>query len=62
MLFEGVKADLGRIRARAAELRAPPERVDAILAARRGRARAVARATMARVRERLGLTRGRSRA
>src|SRR4051812_19691675 len=56
MLFEGLKADLERIAARAAELTATPERVDEILAAGAARARAVARATMARVRERLGLT------
>jgi tryptophanyl-tRNA synthetase len=56
MLFEGLKADLERIAARAAELTATPEKVDEILAIGASRARAVARATMARVRERLGLT------
>jgi len=55
LLFEGLKADLGRIQARAAELRANPGRVDEILAAGTERAQAVARATMERVRERLGL-------
>jgi tryptophanyl-tRNA synthetase len=55
MLFDGLKADLARIRARSDELRADPARVDAILAAGAARARAVAAETMARVRERLGL-------
>jgi tryptophanyl-tRNA synthetase len=55
LLFEGVKSDLGRIQARAAALRAEPARVDEILAAGAARARQVAGATMARVRERLGL-------
>ena len=55
MLFEGVKADLARIRARAEALRADPARVDAILARGAAEARKVAVATMARVRERLGL-------
>jgi tryptophanyl-tRNA synthetase len=56
MLLEGVKADLGRIRARAEELRADPARVDAILARGAADARKVAAETMARVRARLGLT------
>jgi tryptophanyl-tRNA synthetase len=55
MLFEGVKNDLGQIRARADALRADPARVDAILARGAAEARKVAAATMARVRERLGL-------
>ena len=55
MLFEGVKDDLGRIRARAEALRANPARVDAILARGAAEARKVAASTMARVRERLGL-------
>ena len=55
MLFEGIKADLGRIRERADELRAQPERVDEILAAGAAAARKVARETMTRVRDRLGL-------
>jgi tryptophanyl-tRNA synthetase len=55
LLLEGLKADLARIRARADELRAKPGHVDEILAAGASRARAVARDTMARVRERLGL-------
>jgi tryptophanyl-tRNA synthetase len=54
-LYEGLSADLARIRARADELRAQPERVDEILAAGAARARTVARETMARVRARLGL-------
>jgi tryptophanyl-tRNA synthetase len=55
LLNEGVKADLGRIRARAAELEADPARVDRILADGAARARAVAVETMQRVRARLGL-------
>src|SRR3954447_20572754 len=55
MLFEGVKADLGGIRARVDELRADPARVDAILARGAGDARKVAVETMARVRARLGI-------
>jgi tryptophanyl-tRNA synthetase len=55
ILFENLKTDLGRIRARADELRAQPERIDSILATGAARARVVARETMARVRERLGL-------
>ena len=54
MLFEGVKADLARIRARGDELRADPARVDAILARGAAEARKVAVETMARVRARLG--------
>jgi tryptophanyl-tRNA synthetase len=56
MLFEGVKTDLARIRARGDALRADPARVDAILARGAAEARKVAVATMARVRERLGLS------
>src|SRR4029079_12415951 len=55
MLFEGLKTDLARIRARADELRADPARVDAILARGAAEARKVAIETMARVRARLGL-------
>ena len=55
MLFEGVKADLARIRARSEELRADPARVDAILARGAAEARKVASETMARVRAQLGL-------
>ncbi len=55
MLFEGVKTELGQIRARAEGLRADPARVDAILARGAADARTVAAATMKRVRERLGL-------
>jgi tryptophanyl-tRNA synthetase len=56
MLFEGVKADLARIRARAEALKADPAHVDAVLARGAAEARKVAAATMARVRERLGLS------
>jgi tryptophanyl-tRNA synthetase len=55
MLFEGVKTELGQIRARADALRADPARVDAILARGAAEARKVAAETMKRVRERLGL-------
>jgi tryptophanyl-tRNA synthetase len=55
MLFEGLKTDLARIRARADALRADPARVDAILARGAAEARKVAIETMARVRARLGL-------
>ncbi|MGB8296150.1 MAG: tryptophan--tRNA ligase [Polyangia bacterium] len=54
-LFEGIKADLDRIRARREELLATPETVDAILAEGARRARVVAAATMARVRQCLGI-------
>jgi tryptophanyl-tRNA synthetase len=54
-LFEGVKADLHRIRARREELLATPQAVDTILADGARRARAVAAETMVRVRERLGI-------
>jgi tryptophanyl-tRNA synthetase len=56
MLFEGLQADLARIRARAEALRADPARVDAILAHGAAEARKVAAETMARVRARLGLS------
>jgi tryptophanyl-tRNA synthetase len=56
MLFEGLKADLARIRARGDALRADPARVDAILARGAAEARRVAAETMARVRARLGLS------
>jgi tryptophanyl-tRNA synthetase len=55
LLFEGLKDDLARIAARAQELRNDPGRIDEILAAGAARAREVARATMDRVRDRLGL-------
>ena len=55
ILFEGVKTELGQIRARADALRADPVRVDAILARGAAEARKVAAETMKRVRERLGL-------
>jgi tryptophanyl-tRNA synthetase len=55
MLFEGMKTELGGIRARAEALQADPARVDAILARGASEARQVAAGTMKRVRERLGL-------
>ena len=54
-LFEGVKADLHRIRVRREELLATPQAVDTILAEGARRARAVAAETMVRVRQRLGV-------
>jgi len=54
-LFEGVKSDLNRIRARREELLAAPQAVDTILAEGAQRARVVAADTMARVRQRLGV-------
>jgi tryptophanyl-tRNA synthetase len=54
-LFDGVKADLHRIRARRDELLATPQAVDTILADGARRARAVAAATMVRVRQCLGV-------
>lgn len=54
-LFEGVKSDLHRIRARREELLAAPQAVDNILADGARRARAVAADTMVRVRQRLGI-------
>jgi len=55
MLLEGVMRDLAGIRERAEALRQDAGRVEAILAAGAEKARAVARETMARVRQRLGL-------
>ncbi|HEY2899949.1 MAG TPA: tryptophan--tRNA ligase [Polyangia bacterium] len=55
LLFAGIKDDLGRIQARAAELRAKPGHVDEILAAGAARARLLAKDTIAVVRDRLGL-------
>ena len=57
-LFEGLKADLDRIRARREALLADPGCVDRVLAEGAARARAVARETMTRVRERLGFPPG----
>ena len=54
-LFEGLKADLGRIREKRAALLARPERIDEILIEGGRRARVIARETMARVHARLGL-------
>jgi tryptophanyl-tRNA synthetase len=56
MLLEGVKADLGRIRARGEQLRADPPRVDAILARGAAHPCKVGVDKMARVRARLGVT------
>jgi tryptophanyl-tRNA synthetase len=50
-----MKADLGRINQRREALLAQPEQIDEILADGARRARAVARETMAKVYERLGL-------
>jgi tryptophanyl-tRNA synthetase len=54
-LFEGIKTDLNRIRARRDELLATPGTIDAILAEGAQRARAVAKDTMVRVRRCLGI-------
>jgi tryptophanyl-tRNA synthetase len=54
-LFEGIKTDLARIRARRDELMARPEAIDEILVEGGKRARLVARETMTRVYARLGL-------
>jgi tryptophanyl-tRNA synthetase len=55
-LFEGVKDDLGRIRQRRQDLLAKPTAIDEILDDGARRARQVAGATLATVRERLGLS------
>jgi tryptophanyl-tRNA synthetase len=55
LLMQGCKADLERIRARRETLLATPDSIDRILAEGAARARAVARATLTRVRERMGL-------
>jgi tryptophanyl-tRNA synthetase len=55
LLLEGLQVDLAQISARAEQLRAQPGRIDEILAAGAVRAREIARATLARVRDRLGL-------
>jgi tryptophanyl-tRNA synthetase len=54
-LFEGLSADLARMRQRREELQAQPERIDEILVDGARRARVVARETIARVRARLGV-------
>jgi tryptophanyl-tRNA synthetase len=54
-LFEGLKADLNRIRERREALLARPERIDEILVEGARQARAIARETMVKVYERLGL-------
>jgi tryptophanyl-tRNA synthetase len=54
-LFEGIARDLGAIRARAETLRQDPARVDQVLAAGAARAQTVARETMQRVRQRIGI-------
>jgi tryptophanyl-tRNA synthetase len=55
LLLEGLKTDLAAIQERAEKLRANPDGVDEVLRAGAERARKVARDTMGRVRERLGL-------
>lgn len=55
VLFESMNAELVPIRSRAAELVANPERVDQALARGAEHAHQIARATMAEVRERMGL-------
>lgn len=55
-LFEVMDAQLAEPRARYAELKAHPERVDEILASGAARARPVAQATLARVRAAMGLS------
>jgi tryptophanyl-tRNA synthetase len=55
LLMQGLKSDLERIRARRESLLTDPGAIDRILAEGATRARAVARATLTRVRERLGL-------
>jgi len=54
-LFEGLEADLARIRARREQLASRPEAVDEILTVGARRARVVAAETMAKVRARLGV-------
>jgi tryptophanyl-tRNA synthetase len=56
LLMQGLKADLERVGARRATLLASADSIDRILAEGAARARAVARATIARVRERMGLS------
>jgi tryptophanyl-tRNA synthetase len=56
LLMQGLKADLERIGARRQTLLASADSIDRILAEGAARARAVARATIARVRERMGLS------
>jgi tryptophanyl-tRNA synthetase len=60
-LFEGCKSDLARIRALRDELLARPEHLDEVLADGARRARAVARETINKVYERLGLGTGHAR-
>jgi tryptophanyl-tRNA synthetase len=55
VLFDGMNAELTPIRARAAEVRADPARVDDTLGAGTQRASSVAQETMREVRERMGL-------
>jgi tryptophanyl-tRNA synthetase len=58
VLFEGMDRMLAPIRARAEELRAEPNRVDAALGDGAAAARRIARETMAEVKERMGLVTG----
>ena len=55
LLADNMIAELAPVRERAAELRAHPERVRDVLAAGAGRCRAIAAATMAEVRDAMGL-------
>jgi tryptophanyl-tRNA synthetase len=55
LLADNMIAELAPVRERAAELRAHPERVREVLAAGAGRCRAIAAATMAEVRDVMGL-------
>jgi tryptophanyl-tRNA synthetase len=55
VLFESMKEELGPIRERANELKAHPDRVKDALDAGAGKARVIARETMADVRDRMGL-------
>ncbi len=57
ILHKHLMADLAPIQARAAELKARPERVDEILAAGAERCRAIARETLREVRDRMGILR-----
>jgi tryptophanyl-tRNA synthetase len=55
LLADNMIAELAPVRERAAELRAHPERVREVLAAGAERCRAIAAATMAEVRDAMGL-------
>jgi tryptophanyl-tRNA synthetase len=55
VLLDGMNAELGPIRERAAAIREQPELVQLALARGTGRARELAQQTMAEVKERMGL-------